>query len=261
MNILISNDDGVLAPGIQALAQALKKLGRVVIVAPDHERSGFSSALTIDRPLRPVEISTDVWAVDGTPADCVYLATNGLFDFEFDLVVSGINNGPNLGDHILYSGTVGAAMGGRLGRLPSIAVSLCGAKVRQYTSPDDFKAAAEWVAQFIASGLPKLPPRYVLNMNIPDIEEIKGIQVTHQSHCHTPKPIIPQVNPRGYQTYWISLAKELQAHDMHVNHSMADFEAVAAGFVSLTPIQMETTNAQVIQDLQSQLSQRHQVVL
>ncbi|MEW5972036.1 MAG: 5'/3'-nucleotidase SurE, partial [Pseudomonadota bacterium] len=90
MNILVSNDDGVFAPGIQALAQALKPLGRVVIVAPESERSGFSSALTLDRPLRPIQISSDVWAVNGTPADCVYLAMNGLFDFEFDLVVSGI---------------------------------------------------------------------------------------------------------------------------------------------------------------------------
>ena len=114
MNILVSNDDGVFAPGIQALAQALKPLGRVVIVAPESERSGFSSALTLDRPLRPIQISPDVWAVNGTPADCVYLAMNGLFDFEFDLVVSGINSGANLGDDILYSGTVGAAFEGRL---------------------------------------------------------------------------------------------------------------------------------------------------
>lgn len=101
MNILVSNDDGVFAPGIQALAQALKPLGRVVIVAPESERSGFSSALTLDRPLRPIQISPDVWAVNGMPADCVYLAMNGLFDFEFDLVVSGINSGANLGDDIV----------------------------------------------------------------------------------------------------------------------------------------------------------------
>ena len=97
VNILISNDDGVFAPGIQALAQALRPLGRVVVVAPESERSGFSSALTLDRPLRPIQISPDVWAVNGTPADCVYLAMNGLFDVEFDLVVSGINSGANLG--------------------------------------------------------------------------------------------------------------------------------------------------------------------
>jgi len=114
VNILIANDDGVFAPGLQALAQALKPLGRVVVVAPESERSGYSSALTLDRPLRPVQISEDVWAVNGTPADCVYLSMNGLFDFEFDLVVSGINSGANLGDDVLYSGTVGAAFEGRL---------------------------------------------------------------------------------------------------------------------------------------------------
>ena len=130
MNILIANDDGVFAPGIQALAQALKPLGRVVVVAPEAERSGYSSALTLDRPLRPVEISPDVWAINGTPADCVYLSMNGLFDFEFDLVVSGINSGANLGDDVLYSGTVGAAFEGRLMKQPAIAVSLAGANVR-----------------------------------------------------------------------------------------------------------------------------------
>ena len=124
MNILIANDDGVFAPGIQALADALKPLGSVVVVAPESERSGFSSALTLDRPLRPIQIAEDVWAVNGTPADCVYLSMNGLFDFEFDLVVSGINSGANLGDDVLYSGTVGAAFEGRLMKQPAIAVSL-----------------------------------------------------------------------------------------------------------------------------------------
>lgn len=132
MNILIANDDGVFAPGLQALAQALKPLGRVVVVAPESERSGYSSALTLDRPLRPVQISEDVWAVNGTPADCVYLSMNGLFDFEFDLVVSGINSGANLGDDVLYSGTVGAAFEGRLMKHPAIAVSLAGSNVRSY---------------------------------------------------------------------------------------------------------------------------------
>src|SRR5690606_42112701 len=119
--MLVSNDGGVFAPGIQALPQALRPLGRVVIVAPESERSGFSSALTLDRPLRPIQIPPDVWAVNGTPADCVYLAMNGLFDFEFDLVVSRINSGANLGDDILYSGTVGAAFEGRLTKHPAIA--------------------------------------------------------------------------------------------------------------------------------------------
>lgn len=156
MNILIANDDGVFAPGIQALAEALKPLGRVVVVAPESERSGFSSALTLDRPLRPIQIAEDVWAVNGTPADCVYLSMNGLFDFEFDLVVSGINSGANLGDDVLYSGTVGAAFEGRLMKQPAIAVSLAGSDVRSYNHKDDYAQAAKWVHDFV----PKVYPRY-----------------------------------------------------------------------------------------------------
>lgn len=255
MNILISNDDGVLAPGIQAIAQALAPLGRVVIVAPESERSGFSSALTIDRPLRPIEIQKDVWAVNGTPADCVYLAMNGLFDFQFDLVISGINNGPNLGDHVLYSGTVGAAMGGRLNQLPSLALSLCGAHVRSYNSVESFMPAAIWVRDFIQSGLPKLPPRHILNINIPDIAIIQGMKVTHQSYCIRPKAITPQIDPRGRAVFWIGLSSELEAKsESRQASTMADFEAVQAGYVSISPIQMDVTNYEVLQDLQSQLS-------
>lgn len=177
MNILIANDDGVFAPGIQALAHALKPLGRVVIVAPESERSGFSSALTLDRPLRPIPIAEDIWAVNGTPADCVYLSMNGLFDFEFDLVVSGINSGANLGDDVLYSGTVGAAFEGRLMTQPAIAVSLAGPNVRAYQHPADYAVAAQWVHDFIANGLPTLPPRHILNINIPDVAELKGAKL------------------------------------------------------------------------------------
>lgn len=171
MNILIANDDGVFAPGIQALAHALRPLGRVVIVAPESERSGFSSALTLDRPLRPIEIAPDMWAVNGTPADCVYLSMNGLFDFEFDLVVSGINSGANLGDDVLYSGTVGAAFEGRLMKQPAIAVSLAGPEVRSYNRPEDYHHAAQWVHDFVKQGLPALPPRHILNINIPDVAD------------------------------------------------------------------------------------------
>ncbi len=174
MNILIANDDGVFAPGLQALAHALAPLGRVVVVAPESERSGFSSALTLDRPLRPIQISPDVWAVNGTPADCVYLSMNGLFDFEFDLVVSGINSGANLGDDVLYSGTVGAAFEGRLMKQPAIAVSMAGQNVRSYEHAKDYATAAQWVHDFIAAGLPVLPPRHIFNVNIPDVAVLQG---------------------------------------------------------------------------------------
>ena len=247
MNILIANDDGVFAPGIQALAQALAPLGRVVIVAPESERSGFSSALTLDRPLRPVQISTDVWAVNGTPADCVYLSMNGLFDFEFDLVVSGINSGANLGDDVLYSGTVGAAFEGRLMKQPAIAVSMAGPNVRSYDSPNDYAVAAKWVHDFIVQGLPILPPRHIFNVNIPDISELKGSKITYQGRRSQSKPITSHVDPRGRQVYWIGLSGEAVAEPKKgLTEIESDFFAVANGYVSITPIQMDATNYEIL---------------
>lgn len=258
MNILIANDDGVLAPGIQALTKALRPLGRVVIVAPESERSGFSSALTLDRPLRPIQIAPDMWAVNGTPADCVYLSMNGLFDFEFDLVVSGINSGANLGDDVLYSGTVGAAFEGRLMKQAAIAVSLAGGNVRSYEHPDDYARAANWVYQFIANGLPQLPERHIFNINIPDVEEIKGAQITYQGRRIQSKPITSHVDPRGRQVYWIGLAGEAVAHPKkNLQDIQSDFFAIANGYVSITPIQMDATNYGVLESLQLQLSHSH----
>ena len=253
MNILIANDDGISAPGIQALARALKPLGRVIVVAPESERSGFSSALTLDRPLRPIQVAPDMWAVNGTPADCVYLSMNGLFDFEFDLVVSGINSGANLGDDVLYSGTVGAAFEGRLMKQAAIAVSLAGSNVRSYDSPDDYAQAAQWVHDFIARGLPQLPPRHILNINIPDVAEIQGQQITYQGRRVQSKPISSHVDPRGRQVYWIGLSGEAVTDPAKSNLGIqSDFFAVANGFVSITPIQMDATNYSILTDLQTQ---------
>lgn len=255
MNILIANDDGVFAPGIIALAQALKPLGRVVVVAPEAERSGFSSALTLDRPLRPVEIAPDVWAVNGTPADCVYLSMNGLFDFEFDLVVSGINSGANLGDDVLYSGTVGAAFEGCLMKQPAIAVSLAGPNVRSYLKPDDYQQAAQWVHDFIAQGVPELPPRHILNINIPDVSELKGQKITYQGRKHLSKPITSQVDPRGRQVFWIGLAGEAVTEmKTELGEIGSDFAAVQNAYVSITPIQMDATNYAVLPALSQQFS-------
>ncbi|KAB0623611.1 5'/3'-nucleotidase SurE [Acinetobacter gandensis] len=255
MNILIANDDGVFAPGIQALAHALRPLGRVVIVAPESERSGFSSALTLDRPLRPVEIAPDMWAVNGTPADCVYLSMNGLFDFEFDLVVSGINSGANLGDDVLYSGTVGAAFEGRLMKQPAIAVSFAGPNVRSYNNPQDYAVAAKWVHDFIAGGLVNLPPRHIFNVNIPDVAELKGTKVTYQGRRLQSKPITSHVDPRGRQVYWIGLAGEAVAEPKKgLTDIESDFFAVANGYVSVTPIQMDATNYEILNNLHAEFS-------
>lgn len=258
MNILIANDDGVFAPGIQALAKALRPLGRVVIVAPESERSGYSSALTLDRPLRPIQLSPDVWAVNGTPADCVYLSTNGLFDFEFDLVVSGINSGANLGDDMLYSGTVGAAFEGRLMKQAAIAVSLAGSNVRSYEHADDYAQAAQWVHDFIAQGIPRLPPRHILNINIPDVAEIQGVQMTYQGRRVQSKPISSHVDPRGRQVYWIGLAGEAVTDPKKTMMNIqSDFFAIANGYVSITPIQMDATNYEILDALQLQLEQSY----
>lgn len=257
MNILVANDDGVFAPGIQALAQALKPLGRVVVVAPESERSGYSSALTLDRPLRPIQIAPDIWAVNGTPADCVYLSMNGMFDFEFDLVVSGINSGANLGDDVLYSGTIGAAFEGRLMKHAAIAVSLAGANVRNYERAEDYAIAAQWVHDFIAQGLPELPARHIFNINIPDVKQIQGVQLTYQGRRLQSKPISSHVDPRGRQVYWIGLAGEAVTEPKkNLKNFQSDFFAVAKGYVSITPIHMDATNYSVLDALQQQLDAR-----
>ncbi|MEB5476043.1 5'/3'-nucleotidase SurE [Acinetobacter sp. ESL0695] len=254
MNILVSNDDGVFAPGIQALAEALKPLGRVVIVAPESERSGFSSALTLDRPLRPIEIMPDIWSVNGTPADCVYLSMNGLFDFEFDLVVSGINSGANLGDDVLYSGTIGAAFEGRLMKQPAVAVSLVGQDPSHYLSVENFRKAAKWMADFIQKGLPQVPERHILNINVPEIDEIKGALVTYQGRRMQSKPITSQINPRGHHVYWIGLSGEaILEPSIDDSGYVSDFYAINHGFVSITPIQMDATNYNILQQLEDQL--------
>ena len=251
MNILIANDDGVFAPGIQALATALKPLGRIVVVAPDRERSGFSSALTLDSPLRPIELEQDVWSVNGTPADCIFLATHGLFDFEFDLVVSGINSGANLGDDVLYSGTVGAALEGRNIKCSAIAVSLVGPKVRSYSQAQDYAVAAKWIHDFIAQDLEKLPANNIWNINIPDVLQIKGVKLTHQGQKQLLKPITKLIDPKGKEVYWIGLAGTEKSSLAHQD-VVSDFCAISNDYISITPIQADRTNYTVLEALQHQ---------
>jgi len=200
--------------------------------------------------------------VNGTPADCVYLAMNGLFDVEFDLVVSGINSGANLGDDVLYSGTVGAAFEGRLAKQPALAVSLCGQNVRSYTLPEDYRIAAQWVHDFIAAGLPTLPERHIFNINIPDVAELQGEKVTYQSRRRQSKPVTSHVDPRGRQVFWIGLSGEAVAEPKPgFNEIDSDFSAVANGYVSITPIQMDATNYESLRNLQTQLAENASLVL
>jgi len=254
VNILIANDDGILAPGLQALTDVLKPLGRIVVVAPESERSGFSSALTLDRPLRAIQIASDKWSVNGTPADCVFLALNGLFDFEFDLVVSGINSGANLADDVLYSGTVGAAFEGRLLKQPALAISLAGDQVKSYIDKIHYQQAAQWVHDFIASGLPKIPFQHVLNINIPDVFNIKGVKVTHLGEKKLLKPVTACTDIRGRDVQWIGLSGEEVVSSQKGEISIeSDLKAVSQGYVSITPIQMDRTNYAILETLSHQL--------
>lgn len=231
MRILLSNDDGYHAEGIQILAEHLRKFAEVIIVAPDRNRSAASSALTLVEPLRPRLLDNGDYCVNGTPADCVYVGLNHLLAGKVDLVVSGINAGCNMGDDVLYSGTVAAAFEGRHLGLPAVAVSLDG---RQH-----YASAAKIVCDLV----PKLhsnivKTREIININIPDLpyNELKGTKVTKLGYRSSVGEIIKQTDPRGEAIYWIGPAglPEYASEG-------TDFHAVANGFVSVTPIQVDMT--------------------
>jgi 5'-nucleotidase len=233
MKILISNDDGYQSPGIRCLADALSALGRVTVVAPDRDRSGASNSLTLDNPIRATATAEGFIRVDGTPTDCVHLAITGLLEEEPDMVVSGINAGANLGDDVLYSGTVAAAMEGRFLGLPAIAISL----VTQ--APTHLETAAR-VARELIGRLQQdpLPADTILNVNVPDLpwEQIAGMQATRLGHRHKSEPVIRATDPRGRPIYWVGPpGGEQDAGEG------TDFFAVRHGFVSVTPIHVDLT--------------------
>ena len=235
MKILVSNDDGFRAEGIRRLRDALRTLAEVTIVAPDRNRSGASNSLTLDVPLRVFESEPGVYFVPGTPTDCVHLAITGLFDFEHDMVVSGVNDGPNLGDDVLYSGTVAAAVEGRLLGLPTIAVSLCtGAG-----GGGHFATGAEVARLLVAQLLRKpLEPALILNVNVPDVPlaSLKGFRETRLGYRHRSEPAVRAQDPRGRPVYWVGPAGAEQDAGPGT-----DFDAVARGFVSVTPLQVDLT--------------------
>lgn len=237
MKILVSNDDGYQAAGILALVKMLQSLDfveKITVVAPDRDRSGASHSLTLDQPLRPVEVQPDFYHVNGTPTDCVHLAINGLLDFMPDMVISGINAGANLGDDVLYSGTVAAAMEGRFLGLPAIAVSMGNYKTPQYYS----------TATQILSNLIKRLHQYplsrdtILNINVPNVsfDELKGIQITRLGHRHQSEPMIKAYDPRGRAIYW--LGPPGNARD---DGESTDFYALSQNIASITPLQIDLT--------------------
>lgn len=241
MKILLSNDDGIYATGIQVLAKALSTFATVNIVAPDRNRSGASNSLTLDIPLRVKKIAADRIAVEGTPTDCVHIALTGLLNDDPDMVISGINENANLGDDILYSGTVAAAIEGRFLGKSAIAISLAGEKSEHY------ETAAE-VAKFLVKRLAHdpLPAGTILNVNVPDIpfHELKGYEVTRLGARHRADKVIAQKDPRGQTCYWIGAAGN--AADAGPG---TDFYAIQCHKVSITPLQIDFTNYKAFDQL------------
>ena len=242
MRVLVSNDDGVDAPGIRILAQGLRDAGHeVVVVAPDRDRSGASNSLTLDQPLRAKRLDESVWCVAGTPTDCVHLALAGLLDVEPDIVVSGVNNTVNLGDDVIYSGTVAAAMEGRFLGLPAIAMSLAhgGGERRHYETAA--RAAVEITARLLVD---PLPANTILNVNVPDLawDDVRGFEVTRLGHRHRAEACIRQADPRGRPIWWIGPAGPEQDAGPGT-----DFHAVRMGFISITPIHVDLTRYQALE--------------
>ncbi|OGV26821.1 MAG: 5'/3'-nucleotidase SurE [Legionellales bacterium RIFCSPHIGHO2_12_FULL_37_14] len=233
MRILVSNDDGVSAPGIKILAQELDKIADIVVVAPDRNRSGASNSLSIRRPVRLKQLDNGHYSVEGTPTDCVHLALTGLLDVSFDMVISGINDGPNLGDDILYSGTVAAAMEGRHLGYPAVALSMVGDIIQHYQT-------AAIIARKLVLQLAKtaLPAQTILNVNIPDLplKKIAGFEVTRLGTRHSAEPFVKQLDPRGRPIFWIGPpGPEADAGPG------TDFYAISQHKVSITPLHLDMT--------------------
>ncbi len=234
MRILVSNDDGVHAVGIEALIKSLKSMARIDVVAPDRNRSGASNSLTLDRPIRVATTDQGYFKVDGTPTDCVHLAITGLLDQAPDMVVSGINAGANMGDDVLYSGTVAAAIEGRSLGLPAMAISLV-----YRNKPQHYMTAAK-VAKHLTSRLMEanLPVNTILNVNVPDVpwDQLKGFSATRLGNRHKAETLIKQEDPRGRMMYWIGPPGA--AEDAGPG---TDFFAVENLCVSITPLQVDMT--------------------
>jgi len=241
MHILISNDDGYLAPGLASLAASLAEVSKVTVVAPDRNRSAASNSLTLDMPLRVRRMDNGFYSVDGTPTDCVHLAVTGLLDEEPDIVFSGINNGENMGDDVLYSGTVAAATEGRFLGLPSVALSM------NTSEPKHFSTAAAVAVQLYQQLLNKrLPADTILNVNVPDVplEQIRGFKATRLGQRHRAEPVIEARDPRNKKIFWVGPPGETQDAG-----EGTDFHAVEHNYVSVTPLQIDLTNHQRLAEL------------
>jgi 5'-nucleotidase len=241
MKILVSNDDGYQSAGLLALVAALEAIAEVVVVAPERDRSGASNSLTLDRPLRASRTERGFTRVDGTPTDCVHLAITGLLQTDPDLVVAGINHGPNLGDDVIYSGTVAAATEGRFLGLPAIALSMDAFEPRHLDTAA--RVGVRLVEQLRAA---PLESTLILNVNVPDLpyESIKGFAATRLGHRHKAEPVVASRDPRGRTIYWVGPAGPEQDAGPGT-----DFYAVRNGYVSITPLQVDLTRHQALDSL------------
>jgi 5'-nucleotidase len=251
VKIIVSNDDGYRSRGIRLLREALAGIAEITVMAPDRNRSGASNSLTLDVPLRVFEAEPGVYYVQGTPTDCVHLAVSGFFDYEHDMVVSGINDGANLGDDVLYSGTVAAAIEGRFLGLPTVAISLCTAS----DAEAHFETAAEVARQLVGQLLERpLEPTLILNVNVPNVPlaGLRGFRGTRLGFRHRSEPILPAHDPRGRPVYWVGPAGPQQDAGPG-----SDFEAIAEGFVSVTPLQIDLTRHSALPALRQWLEGLH----
>ncbi len=276
MKVLISNDDGVYAPGLLALSQALSTIGEVVVVAPNEEQSGYASALSVSKPLHTHQLPSGFIAVNGSPADCVHLALHELYrDVDFDCVITGINSGANLGQDVMFSGTFGAALTAQLLGIPAIATSLVGGGVKNggQESASDYQVAANEIVKLLTDTsileFLKSLPYHVLNVNIPDMDsssDIKGRKVTSLGHKQIARPVRHMIDPRGRDAYWLSLrkcknskhknerpldssTKSTNQKNVVLTSGMTDDQAVAAGYISLSPVRLHHTPAGALDKL------------
>ena len=292
MRVLISNDDGVYAPGLLALYQALSTIAEVVVVAPMTEQSGCASALSISTPLYTQQLDSGFIAVNGSPADCVYLALHELYpQTRFDCVITGINSGANLGQDVLFSGTFGAALTAQIFGIPAIATSLVGGGVKGKTQEQvsQYQVAANEIVKLLTEtptlNICKNLPYHVLNVNIPDVEsadDIKGRKITSLAHRQIARPVHAVIDPRGREAYWLSLRKrpyelsaDIEKESLSVQNllhqktlpqqtasqaaeetgaqssaiKLTDDQAVAAGYISLSPVRLHHTPTNTLDEL------------
>ena len=239
MHLLLSNDDGIHAIGLKLLADSLASLGEITVVAPNRNRSASSNSLTLDRPIRAQEMKKNWYSVDGTPTDCVHLAITGLIKDEPNIVVSGINAGANLGDDVIYSGTVAAAMEGRFLGLPAVAISVTSFQPRFLD--DAAQVSLEMISKLATT---QLPSDVIININIPDLpkNELQGVQATRLGNRHKAEPVIRSEDPRGKPIYWVGAAGPEQDAGQGT-----DFHAIKNGYVSVSPMHLDLTHYNVMQ--------------